>query len=176
MPVGKNKIRPDWPIDIETEELFREFVVKKHGTYARGLLGLEANKAYLSYMRLFLKSKGITASKAGKITAHAHTKFDDKTSQQQAVNLRDMIVRFLIDRLRYEEQPKIRVGFATLKAAICGVTGIKDHRAIKSRLTLLESCGLISQCDFEFKIFEIISGPDSSLDGHMAKPPRGVVG
>jgi hypothetical protein len=127
-------------------------------------------------MRLFTKSKGITASKAEKTTSHAHTKFDDKTSQQQAVILRDKIVRFLIERLRYEEQPKISVGLATLKAAICGVTGIKDHRAIKSRLTLLESCGLISQCDFEFKIFEIISGYDASSDDHMAKPPRGVVG
>jgi hypothetical protein len=161
MPIGKDKIRPDWPIDITTEEQFREFVVKKHGTYAKGLLGHEANKAYLAYMRPYLKFKGTTVTESGNTLARTHIKID-KTSQQKqkAVELRDMIVRYLIDRLRYEEQPRIKVGHTILKGAICAVTGIKDHRAIRSRLTLLESSGLISQYDSEFKIYEIICDHD----------------
>jgi hypothetical protein len=58
MPIGKDKVRPHWPIDITTEELFREFVVKKHGNYAKGMFGQEANKALIAYMRPFLRSRG----------------------------------------------------------------------------------------------------------------------
>lgn len=176
MPIGRNKIRPDWPIDITTEEIFREFVVRKHGTYTRGLLGQEANKAYLAYMRPYLKSKGITAASLGKNMAHAHIKTieTDKSSEQKAkaIELRNKIVRYLIERLGIEEQPRIRVGLAKLKETLCGVTGVTDYRAIKSRITLLESSGLISQSDPEFKIYEIISGYDNfvnSSQGELAK-------
>lgn len=165
MPIGRNKIRPNWPIDIAIEEIFREFVVRKHGTYTKGLLGQESNKAYLAYILPYLKSKGITAADLGKTIAHTRIK-TDKTSQQkeQAIELRDMIVKYLIEQFGIEKQPKIRVGLAKLKEAICGVTGVKDYRSIRSRLILLESSRLISQPDPEFKIYEIISGYDNFVN------------
>jgi hypothetical protein len=184
LPIGRDKVRPNWPIDIVVEEMFREFVVKKHGVYTCGLLGQEANKAYLAYMKSFLKSKGITAASLEKDRAHTHIKIERKSEQEanaKIVGLRDMIVRYLIERRGIKQQPKIRVGHSMLREAICGVTGLADHRSIKSRITLLESSRLISkEADMEFKLYEIITGykakEQEEEDDHKAKPPRGVVG
>jgi hypothetical protein len=182
MPIGKDKIRPDWPIDITTEELFREFVVKKHGKYAKGMFGQEANKAYLAYMRPFLKSKGITVLEAENQQTRTRININkNKTSQREALELRDLIASYRIDRNRIEplrvseSQYKIRVGLAALKGAIVMATGIKDYRSIKSSLSLLETSGLISNYDFPYKNYEIIVS-DSTTDGHTAGPPRGVTG
>jgi hypothetical protein len=53
-----------------------------------------------------------------------------------------------------------------LKAAICAVEGVKDHRTINNRITLLNSGHLVRQYDPEFKLYEIITGYEYS-DGHM---------
>jgi hypothetical protein len=190
MPVGKDKVRPAWPIDITTEELFREFVVKKHGIYAKGMFGEEANKAYLSYMRPFLKLRGISPPKSENRKAHAHAynpNAENSRSQQRAQELCNRIVSLLMDRNGIEpsqvsqvseSQCKIRVGHNMLKGAIVTVEGIRDHRAINNRLTLLESSGLIKNTDPEYRIYEVLisDSSDSSLNGHMAGHPRGVTG
>jgi hypothetical protein len=83
MPIGKDKVRPHWPIDITTEELFREFVVKKHGNYAKGMFGQEANKALIAYMRPFLRSRGNDSLETKNQQAHTHDKVDNLRSQQR---------------------------------------------------------------------------------------------
>jgi hypothetical protein len=190
MPVGKDKIRPAWPIDITTEELFREFVVKKHGIYAKGMFGEEANKAYLSYMRPFLKLRGIHRSSFQNQEAHTHAhdaNVEKSRGQLRAQELRNRIVSLLINRKGIEpsqtaqeskSQQKTRVGLHMLKEAIVTVEGVRDQRAINSRLTLLESGGLIKNPDPQYKIYEILIGnsSDSMVNGHMAGPPRGVTG
>jgi hypothetical protein len=190
MPVRKDKIRPAWPIDITTEELFREFVVKKHGIYAKGMFGEEANKAYLSYMGSFLKSRHISSLKSENRTAHTHAhsvNLENLRSQQRAQELPSRIVSLLIDRNGIEpsqisqvsgSQYKIRVGHHMLKGAIVAVEGIRDQRAINNRLTLLESNGLIKNQDPQYKIYEVLisDSSDSTLNGRIAGPPRGVTG
>lgn len=172
----ERKRKPQWPVWDSTEEKFRQFVARKYGFVEKGLLGYELNRAMREYVRKHSRSMGPRMENP---PARTHVKVD-KTSQQYALELRDRIVMYLIEKCNFEPQPKIRVGLATLKAAICAVEGIRDYRAIKSRLTLLDSSRLISQYDWVALNYEITCNSTSNdfpqTNGHMAGPPRGVTG
>jgi hypothetical protein len=119
-------------------------------------------------------------------TGHTHIKTKiktDKVNEQKtiamAIDLRDAIVRNLIEHKGFEPQPKIRVALVMLRDAISGVTGVIDKRSIKSRITLLESNRLISRDpDPKYALYEIVTGykVEEEEDDHTAKPPSGVVG
>jgi hypothetical protein len=148
---------------------FRAFIARKNRTFLKGMLSYEVEPALKRSMSYHGRKY---APQEGKDITHAHINITD---QQMAVHLRDMMVKYLVSSGKYEEPPA-KVPLYMLKWAICAVTGVKDQRAIKSRLTLLESNGLIRQLDWISKEYAISYGHYLHSDGHMAGPPRGVTG
>jgi hypothetical protein len=55
---------------------------------------------------------------------------------QTAVQLRDEIVKFLIETGKFQEPPE-KLSKALLRQAICSVEGVKDSRSVKSRIDWL---------------------------------------
>lgn len=148
MPIGKDKVRPNWPIDITTEELFRQFVVRKHGIYANGMLGHESNRALLAYMHVSLKPR----------EAHAHVKTEYRglaKTNRKAQELFEKILSHLVTNDGITLQPNSKIGHQKLKGAISAIEQVRDKRSIDSFLLLLEAGGLIKNSDPHYKIYTV---------------------
>jgi hypothetical protein len=181
MPVAKDKVRVSWPIDIETAEMFKEFVLKKYGTDGYGHYGYELNRIIFAA----IKKSG------GKIAAHTHinsrkVKLERTLDERQAIGknkateLRDKVVGYIFEHSEREKEPRIKVGIVELEAAISAVTGVSDGRAIKNKIRLLRSVRFISQhwedAAPEDKIdeidYEIITGYHPDLDSKSKEELR----
>jgi hypothetical protein len=74
---------------------------------------------------------------------------------QTAAELRDKIVKFLIEFGKFKEPPE-KLSKALLRQAICSVEGVKDSCSVKSRIDWLLSSGVIKHGDWSKDDFIII--------------------
>jgi hypothetical protein len=84
---------------------------------------------------------------------------------QTAAELRDKIVKFVIESGKYKEPPEI-LSKTLLQQAIRSVEGIKDPRSVKNRIDWLLSSGVIKPGDWEKGC-----GIDDFIIVYYAPPP-----
>jgi hypothetical protein len=146
------KVQRSFHIRELTDTRFREAILKKYGFYSHGLWSYETENAILYYM-----AAGLDFTKSGVGIMMSHTHMKDMSFIQQppppvkkgqtAAELRDKIVKFLIETGKFQEPPE-KLSKKMLLETIRSVEGVKDRRSVKDRMDWLISSGVIKHGDW----------------------------
>jgi hypothetical protein len=132
-------------ITSETDKRFREMLARKWQTYVKGLYSYEVEQAILQY----LATVGLDTEARTHINNAAkkeeRTEIIQKANPLEAArNLRNAIVKSLIESGRYLQQPQF-IPISLLEESIINIKNVRDKRSVKSWIKFLRSNGLIKQ-------------------------------
>jgi hypothetical protein len=127
-------------ISNRTDERFRAFVSQKSGTFTRGPLSFEAERALIGHM-----DKGGACKIHRKGDTHIGTNMCP-SPRERAEQLIDAISSWVMKEYN-QSKPPTEIPYEYLKKAIMAVAGVQDKRSIKSRIDLLKAYGLIKAID-----------------------------